>query len=229
MPRVEYHDHTSTTIHVRFPVVKAGDPALEGAAIVIWTTTPWTMPGNRAVAYGDEIDYVVVESTEVAENSLAKVGEKLVVARRPARRICKAQTPDRGPRGTRQPQGRADLAGTVCAHPLRGQGYDYDVPALSADFVTDDAGTGFVHIAPGHGADDFVLGKRARIWRCRRPSASDGVFYDHVPIFAGKMHVLEDGKHGDVAAVIDAITAAWWRAGKDQALTIRIPGAPRRR
>lgn len=193
---IEYHDHTSTTIHVRFPVVKAGDPALEGAAIVIWTTTPWTMPGNRAVAYGDEIDYVVVEPTEVAENSLAKVGEKLVVARNLLEDF-KAQTKIEALKELASLKG-AQIAGTVCAHPLRGQGYDYDVPALSADFATDDAGTGFVHIAPGHGADDFVLGKAHEL-EVPQTVGDDGVFYDHVPIFAG-MHVLEDNMK--IAAII---------------------------
>src|SRR5579862_1319512 len=56
---VEYHDHTSTTVFVRFPIVKPSVPALDGAAVVIWTTTPWTLPGNRAVGYGEGFDYVV--------------------------------------------------------------------------------------------------------------------------------------------------------------------------
>ena len=77
---VEYHDHTSTTIWVRFPVVKASMPALSGAAIVIWTTTPWTIPGNRAVAYGPAIDYVVAEVTSVGETGVARAGERLVLA-----------------------------------------------------------------------------------------------------------------------------------------------------
>ncbi len=58
---IEYHDHRSTTVDVRFPVTTASDAALEGASVVIWTTTPWTLPGNRAVAYGEDMDYVVVE------------------------------------------------------------------------------------------------------------------------------------------------------------------------
>src|ERR1700730_2557616 len=77
---IEYHDHTSTTIWVRFPVTKPSVPALTGAAVVIWTTTPWTMPGNRAVAAGAEFDYAVIRVDDVAAVSMAKVGEKLVVA-----------------------------------------------------------------------------------------------------------------------------------------------------
>ena len=78
----------------------------------------------------------------------------------------------------------AALAGTVCAHPLRGQGYDYDVPLLPADFVTTETGTGFVHIAPGHGADDFVLGSAHGI-EVPQTVAEDGTYYEHVPLFAG--------------------------------------------
>ena len=77
---IEYHDHTSTTIWVRFPVVKASVPALGGAAVVIWTTTPWTIPGNRAVAAGATFDYAVVRVDEVAPASRARAGEKLVIA-----------------------------------------------------------------------------------------------------------------------------------------------------
>ncbi|WP_193173313.1 isoleucine--tRNA ligase [Nisaea nitritireducens] len=185
---VEYHDHKSVTIHVRFPVVEAKHPAVEGAAVVIWTTTPWTMPGNRAVAAGEEFEYVVIEVGEVSENSLAKPGEKLVVGvdlLDQVKQAAKIESATELARVT-----GADIAGSVLAHPLRGQGYDYDVPLLLADFVTTDAGTGFVHIAPGHGADDFVLGNENGL-EIPQTVADDGYFYDHVPIFAG-MHVLED-------------------------------------
>src|SRR6185437_1138053 len=77
---VEYDDHTSTTVWVRFPVLETGIAALKDASIVIWTTTPWTLPGNRGIAYGHDIDYVVVEVKAVAEGSLARVGERFPVA-----------------------------------------------------------------------------------------------------------------------------------------------------
>src|SRR5258708_34151177 len=77
---IEYHDHTSTTLWVRFPLLGPSHPDLAGAAVVIWTPTPWTLPGNRAIAYGADIDYVVVEVTEVAAGSLAEIGERFVVA-----------------------------------------------------------------------------------------------------------------------------------------------------
>lgn len=193
---VEYHDHVSTTIHVRFPVTTASVPALDGSSIVIWTTTPWTMAGNRAVAYGAEIDYVVFEVLEVEDASLATVGEKLVVARALLADVLEKAKIEKV-NHVADLKG-ADLAGTICAHPLRGQGYDYDVPALAAEFATDDQGTGFVHIAPGHGADDFLLGQ-ANGLEIPQTVADDGIFYAHVPLFAG-LNVLEDNMK--IAAII---------------------------
>ena len=87
---VEYHDHTSTTIHVRFPVETASIPEIEGASVLIWTTTPWTMPGNRAVAYGAELDYVVIRIDAVDEGGLALVGEKLICAKNLISNVCAA-------------------------------------------------------------------------------------------------------------------------------------------
>ncbi|MBT5263329.1 MAG: isoleucine--tRNA ligase [Rhodospirillaceae bacterium] len=185
---IEYHDHKSTTIHVRFPVTHASRPSLEGAAVAIWTTTPWTMPGNRALAYGDDFTYVVIEVKAVAENSRANVGERLCVVAdlvgsvKHECRIEEIAELDRF-KGS-------ELAGTLTAHPLRGKGYDYDVPLLAADFVTVDQGTGIVHIAPGHGADDFELG-RSNDLEVPHTVADDGHFHDHVPLVAG-LHVLKD-------------------------------------
>jgi isoleucyl-tRNA synthetase len=79
---VEYHDHTSTTITVRFPITAASVPALDRASVLIWTTTPWTMPGNRAIAYGEDVDYRVIEVLEVMDGSHARVGERLLMAAR---------------------------------------------------------------------------------------------------------------------------------------------------
>jgi isoleucyl-tRNA synthetase len=184
---VEYRDHTSTTIIVRFPVVEAAHPALAGASVLIWTTTPWTMPGNRAVAYGEEIEYRVVEVTGVAEGSLARVGERLVLAARLADQVAE-QAKISGDRTVAELSGR-DVAGTVLRHPLHGKGYDFAVPLLAADFVSAEEGTGFVHIAPSHGADDFELGARHGL---EVPDAvgEDGHYTGAVPLFAGT-HVFE--------------------------------------
>jgi isoleucyl-tRNA synthetase len=78
---IEYHDHVSDTVHVRFPVVKSKDGKLDGTSVVIWTTTPWTMPGNRALAYGKDIAYALVEVAAAEEGSKAVVGEKMVLAK----------------------------------------------------------------------------------------------------------------------------------------------------
>jgi isoleucyl-tRNA synthetase len=179
---IEYYDHTSTTIWVRFPVVTASTPAIDGAAIVIWTTTPWTMPGNRAVAAGAEFDYAVVRVDAVAEGSLALPGEKIVIAE-PLVQAVLADTGITAHSLLATVKG-ADLAGTILAHPLRGRGYEQDTPVLLADFVTTEAGTGFVHIAPGHGEDDFILG-RANGLDIPETVGDDGTFNPWVPLFAG--------------------------------------------
>jgi len=193
---VEYHDHTSTTIFVRFPVKATSIADIEGAAIVIWTTTPWTMPGNRAVAYGRHIDYVLIEVTAAAEGSLAQVGEKLVLAEARLGNTSK-ECGIEGHEVLARFKG-ADLQGTICSHPLNGQGYDFDVPALDADFATTEEGAGIVHIAPGHGADDWELGVKNAI-DIPQTVGEDGCFYEHVPLFAGK-HVYKC--NGEVADTI---------------------------
>jgi isoleucyl-tRNA synthetase len=186
---IEYHDHTSTTIWVRFPVINPSIPALQGASVVIWTTTPWTIPGNRAVAAGADFDYAVIEVTQVADGSLARLGEKLVVAEPLLPAVAK-DTGITGHRVLAVVKG-AELAGTVMAHPLRGKGYDQDTPLLLGDFVTTEAGTGFVHIAPGHGEDDFNLG-RANGIEIPETVGDDGTFNPWVPLFAGA-HVYKAG------------------------------------
>jgi isoleucyl-tRNA synthetase len=202
---VEYDDHKSTTIDLAFPVIKASTPALEGAAIVIWTTTPWTIPGNRAIAYGAAMDYRVIEVVEVTEKSGAKPGDRLVFVAElmePALRRCGIAAHNELARLT-----GADLAGTVTAHPLRGHGYDFDVPLLAGDHVTTEQGTGFVHIAPGHGVDDWVLGMKHGI-EVPYTIGEDGSYYDDVPLFAGTRVLTADGKEGDAnAAVVSALAA----------------------
>ena len=185
---VEYHDRVSTAVHVRFPVARAARPELEGASIVIWTTTPWTLPGNRAIAYGEGFDYEVREVRAVAEGSLARVGERLVVARELAEPVMRAAKISEAP--VLAALKGADLAGTVAAHPFRGRGYDFDSPLLPAGFVTLDQGSGFVHVSPGAGSDDFELGRAHGLEIL--PTVDDsGKFLPHMPLVAG-MDVLED-------------------------------------
>jgi isoleucyl-tRNA synthetase len=211
---VEYHDKTSTTIDVRFPVTKASDPALAGTAIVIWTTTPWTIPGNRAIAYGPDFTYVVVEVAAVAEGARARPGERfVVVADLLAAALGRAGIAEH--REVARLPGTA-LAGTVCAHPWRGRGYDFDVPLLPGEHVTTEQGTGFVHTAPGHGAEDFDLGQ-AHGLEVPDTVDDDGVFMAHVPLMAGKRVLTPHGKTGDADAAVVALlgeTGALLAAGK---------------
>jgi isoleucyl-tRNA synthetase len=194
---VEYHDHKSTTIWVRFPIVTPSAPDLAGAAIVIWTTTPWTIPGNRAVAYGEEIDYALIAVEGVAEGSRARMGEHLLIALPLLPDVAKEAGITQ--HVIRRVLKGAELAGTVCAHPLRGKGYDFDVPALPGDFVTTEAGTGFVHIAPGHGEDDWHLGQ-ANGLPTPDTVGPDGTYFGHVPLFAG-VHVYKAAE--PVCAALD--------------------------
>jgi len=185
---VEYHDHSSQTLHVRFPVAQAPVPEMEGASVVIWTTTPWTIPGNRAVAYGD-FDYGVYEVKAVSEDSFAKVGEKLIVAESLAAQVAA----DAGISEWTQVVRHKGLEGLVCKHPFHGFGYEFQVPALKGDFVTLEAGTGVVHIAPGHGADDWELGMKHGV-TVPDTVNGDGTYTDQVPMFEGLSVLIFDEK-----------------------------------
>ncbi len=195
---IEYHDHVSPTLWARFRLVKAGAGDLAGASVVIWTTTPWTIPGNRAVAYGAEIDYALVHVAGVAEGSYLVPGERLLVALPLLPQFEKdaklgAHTVVRVLKGE-------ELKGAVTAHPLRGAGYDFDVPLLPGDFVTTEAGTGFVHIAPSHGEDDFNLGRENGL-PVPETVNDDGTFTLQAPGFTG-LHVFK--AHDAVYAACEA-------------------------
>lgn len=200
---IEYKEHKSITVWVKFPVTAGNAHVPPGSSIVIWTTTPWTLPSNRAIATGPDIDYAVYTVDAVADDARVKPGETLVVAVELAddvREKAKITSWTAGPtfKGS-------DLSSIVCAHPLRGLGYDYNVPVLQADFVTDDTGTGFVHIAPSHGEDDFYLGKKAGL-EITDNIDDAGVFRAHVPLFAGKPVYTDKGELGDANfAVIKAM------------------------
>lgn len=182
---VEYADHTSTTIWVRFPITTEGH--FQGASVVIWTTTPWTMPGNRALAYGPEIDYALIKVEDVAEGSLSRPGERVLVALK----LLPEYLKDAGItlHHVLHVHPGTQLQGLICAHPLRGRGYAFDVPLLPGEFVTTDQGTGFVHMAPGHGEDDFLLCREHGI-PVPETVADDGTYYPHIPLFAG-VHVFK--------------------------------------
>ncbi len=186
---IEYHDHTSTTIWVAFPVIHDTTPGhlLDQVRAVIWTTTPWTMPGNRAIAYGPDITYAVIEVREGGEACLVGPGNRLLVAADLAATF--ASTVGIAAYDVRHTLPGTALEGVLCAHPLRGRGYEHEVPMLAGDFVTTDQGTGLVHMAPAHGEEDFALTTAHGI-AVPETVLDDGRYAEHVPLFAG-VHVFK--------------------------------------
>ena len=212
---IEYHEKTSPTIYVKFPLAKA-PPTFETKSlahtfIVIWTTTPWTIPGNRAIAFSPDISYGLYQIADAADGSLARAGEQLLLADTLVEQVAKHAKMMLSRVRTVTAE---ELSSLVAAHPLRSLGYNFDVPVLPAGFVTADTGTGFVHNAPGHGEDDFeLLVGRDRDYPKNNPDAfslilPDGSYAPHVPVFAGKRILTPDGKDGDAnGAVIKELIA----------------------
>lgn len=198
---VEYHEHVSPTIFVRF-AIEQGPENLKDASVVIWTTTPWTIPGNRAIAYSSRITYGLYEVTDAPDDNWAKVGDKFVLADARAHVLKDAARIESWKRID-----EVDPAGLVAAHPFKGKGFDFPVRLYAGDFVTDDAGTGFVHIAPSHGADDFGLyltNQRSfeadGIDQVPHTVREDGYYYEDMPIFGGaepKRVINDKGKFAD--------------------------------
>ncbi len=190
---VEYHDHTSHTVWVRFPVVAAKDAVFTKTRtdVVIWTTTPWTIPQNRAISFGPGIAYGLYEIIGRPAESQATIGHRLILSDALAESAF-AQAKLVGPEMIRRlcDVSAADLEGMVCAHPFRGvEGaageWDYDVPLLPGDHVTDDAGTGFVHTAPSHGDDDYQMGVKFGLPMTYNVEA-DGSYRADLPCSAGR-------------------------------------------
>ena len=201
---VEYHDHTSHTIWVAFPVTADASGgsiwAKMKARVVIWTTTPWTIPQNRAVAFNPAISYGCYEVIARPEDSNATIGMCYLMADKLAESVFAAAKLGEGMVRRLADVPAADLAGLVLSHPLRGvEGgageWDYDVPMLPGDHVTDDAGTGFVHPAPSHGDDDYQLGQKFGLPMTYNVEP-DGSFRADLPLFGGQPIVLPDGKEG---------------------------------
>lgn len=186
---VEYYDIESPSIFVRFPIHTSVLPELKQASAVIWTTTPWTLPGNRAIAYGKDFDYLALRVDEIGEGSLARPGEVLLIAKE-LKDDMEEQAGITKSTVLKEFKGH-ELEGTLSHHPFKGEGYDFDVPLLPGEHVVLETGTGLVHTAPGHGVEDFALGKAYELEVPETVSA-DGTFYEHVPLFAGK-HVYKVG------------------------------------
>jgi isoleucyl-tRNA synthetase len=226
---VEYEDYTSDQVWVKFP---ASGPGVGGefidgpsknamnaaeeiasSSIVIWTTTPWTIPGNRAISYSPKIKYGLYEVTAAPDGNWAKRGDKFILADKLAPEVMKAAKVE-----TYERKQNIDPSRLIsCFHPLRGKGYDFHVPLLEGDHVTDDVGTGFVHTAPGHGRDDFD------VWTANAPRLAalgintsipytvdeNGAFTDQAPGFTGKRVITDKGEKGDAnEAVVKALIEA---------------------
>ncbi|MDE2464037.1 MAG: isoleucine--tRNA ligase [Alphaproteobacteria bacterium] len=195
---IEYHEKTSPTIYVKFPLREA---AHGGASVVIWTTTPWTIPANRAIAFSPTITYGLYEVSQIEEGGFASLGERLILADALA-----VQTAQHA-KLVLQRLGDVDPHGLICTHPLRAGGYDFDVPLLPGEHVTAEAGTGFVHTAPGHGEEDYdvYVANKAAFAHAPDPFhvvAEDGSFSPQVPLFAGKRILTADGKDGDANGAV---------------------------
>ena len=227
---VEYQEITSDTIFVKFPVFSYSGPALDigpdddeflipeeikNASIVIWTTTPWTIPGNRAISFSKAIDYGVYEVIHAPDDNWARIGDRLILADRLAEAVFKAARVTDWRRFGHMPW--SALEAITAAHPLRGRGYDFNVPLLAGEHVTGDTGTGFVHTAPGHGTEDFEIWEQNRAALEARgidtaiPFTVDanGYFTKEAPGFEGKRVVDDKGKFGDAnEAVIQELIKA---------------------
>ncbi|HEX4894094.1 MAG TPA: class I tRNA ligase family protein, partial [Hyphomicrobiaceae bacterium] len=219
---VEYQDYQSDMVWVKFPVVRTApdavasranvtledvlpDKQLREAFVVIWTTTPWTIPGNRAVCFNSKLEYGLYEVTKAPEGNWAKVGEKFILADKLAAEVMKAGKVEAYEK--RATVGGAELSRLVCSHPLQGiagEGYFFDVPLLDGDHVTDDAGTGFVHTAPGHGREDFDIwtaSTRKLIAMGVDPAIpytvdENGAFTKDAPGFEGERVITDKGEKG---------------------------------
>ncbi len=235
---VEYHDLTSHTVWVRFPVsfkegVGAGDifrginkpvpeahptwKKLNNANVVIWTTTPWTIPQNRAVAYNPEIHYAVYEIVSVNDGSLAKEGERVVLARRLVEDVMRAAKVENYLE--LDLIDKTDFANIFLRHPFSPEAlddaslestneWDYPVPMLPGEHVTDDAGTGFVHTAPSHGDDDYQLGLKHGLQMTYNVEP-DGSYRTDLPLFGGQQIITPEGKEGPAnVSVIKALHGA---------------------
>jgi isoleucyl-tRNA synthetase len=235
---VEYEDYVSDQVWVKFPIADveigfheqasekhrknsekiAND--LRGSAVVIWTTTPWTIPGNRAISFSEHIEYGVYEVVDAPTGNWAQRGDRFVLATKLALDVLRQArvTAFNQLNSFSFDEGWAQFLVT-CDHPLKGLAgnYEFKVPLLPADHVTDDAGTGFVHTAPGHGREDFdVWMTYARLIAGRGINTTipytvdaDGRFTDQAPGFTGKCVLTEKGEKGDAnEAVMRALIEA---------------------
>jgi len=183
---VEYLDHKSDTIFAAFQVKKSKIDKLNNSEIIIWTTTPWTIPANRALAYNENLKYVIIK----IEDQIDFKDKQIVVAEdllKSTLENCKIKNFKK----ILTFLGK-DFKDTICSHPFSRIGFDYDIPMLEANFVTKEEGTGIVHCAPSHGPDDFNLCLKNNI-KAEETVDDDGKYTKHVPLFEGT-HIFKANK-----------------------------------
>ncbi len=210
---VEYHDKESFTIWVKFKVVNTGDATLDSANVVIWTTTPWTMPSNKAVVYGKDISYGLYEVIGRPEECWARIGERFILADDRAGDVfARARLDDSMYRRLCDIL-QDDLSKIQLMHPLAGADgsngeWDDIRDFRAADFVTDTEGTGFVHCAPSHGMEEFELYRDLGMLEqvITYNVMDDGSFRADLPFFGGTYILSRKGGEGDAnKAVIDKL------------------------
>ena len=180
---VEYKDHKSDTIYVSFPVKSSNIKEINNCDIVIWTTTPWTIPANKALAYNESLDYSIIKILDDGEynNRRIVVSEALLES---VIKDCKIQNFE----NLKRFKGK-DFKGTICKHPFFNIGYDLEIPMLEGRFVTTEQGTGIVHCAPSHGPDDFNLCLNNGI-KAIETVDGDGKYTENVALFEG-IHIFK--------------------------------------
>ena len=181
---VEYRDHTSNTIYASFKIKKSGKDFLKDAHPIIWTTTPWTIPANRALAYNNKIKYSLIKIGKDSENFK---GKNIIIASDLIKKVSE-ECNFKDFKILKEFNG-SDLKNAICSHPLKNIGFEHDVPMLEGNFVTLEQGTGIVHSAPSHGPDDFNLCLKHGI-KASNTINDDGLYSDDIPFFSG-VHIFK--------------------------------------
>lgn len=202
---IEYHDITSKSIYFKFPIVN-GEGMFENASFLVWTTTPWTIPGDLAVCAGPDIQYVVFDSNKGRMVCAADLLESLK---------AKLNLEDVNVLGYEYGKNLLDLKYSL---PI----YDRIQPVINADYVTTTDGTGFVHIAPGYGEEDYIAGKEYGLdilvcvdnhgYQMENAGKYAGMFYDD-----SEDAIIEDLKACGSLLLLDPITHSYphdWRTKK---------------
>ena len=182
---IEYKNIDSSSIYVLFKIEESKNSDFNNANILIWTTTPWTIPGNRGLAYGKELNYCLLE---LHDSKTTKIkGKKIVIASNLIEAVTKTCGIEQY-KVLKSFKGE-ELESIICKHPFEKDGYDFDVPLLEANFVDDKEGTGIVHIAPCYGEDDYNLGIKNNI-KIEDIVEDNGIYKENTPLFAG-LHVFK--------------------------------------